>query len=172
MPDLVRVSTLYRQTTFGVAVHGPSHRLVGAAAGTLVLNAHAGSALLQHPLLLLGSLVLGAWGGTAPDWLEVPYGTGRRLITHRTVTHWVPVWCGLLWCAYQGAWAHPTLQLGLQAFLFGGLSHLLMDWPNPRGVPVFWPTKRHSLALWNSGQHDVKLVVLLGTLAVARLLAA
>jgi membrane-bound metal-dependent hydrolase YbcI (DUF457 family) len=134
-------------------MRGFSHRLVGAAFGVGAL----GPLALKQPILGAASLIAGGLGGTAPDWLEIPYSQGKRLITHRTITHWVPLWLLALWWAHQqvlpwwGTWF-------LMPFLWGALSHLLMDWPNPVGVPFVWPTKRHSLDWWKSGQFDGLLV--------------
>lgn len=112
-------------------------------------------------------VLAGSLGGTAPDWLELPYGENRRLITHRTWTHWVPLWV----LAFLTARAHwhelPMAGIPAMAFIWGALSHLLMDWPNPRGIPWLSPSRRHSLKWWSSGRYDFRLCVLAWVVAVA-----
>jgi membrane-bound metal-dependent hydrolase YbcI (DUF457 family) len=140
-------------------MHGAGHRWVGAGFGLAAL----GPATWSHPLLAVAAVSLGALGGTAPDWLEVPYWGNRRLITHRTFTHWVPLWLLALWAAHVHARDLGSWPQMIFPFLLGGLSHLLMDWPNPAGVPFLWPTWRHSLNWWNSGRYDTLLVALVWT---------
>lgn len=117
---------------------------------------HKGAAGPYH-LLALAAVMAGFWGGTAPDWLElIPWRKNKRWCAHRTVTHWVPAWAGLFYAAGWGLqtwwWCAPLL-----GFAAGGLVHLLIDWPNPLGIPIVWP--RHSLNLWKSGRADSFVVV-------------
>lgn len=105
-----------------------------------------------YHLWLLATVVAGYLGGTAPDWLElVPGRKGKRWCTHRTITHWVPAWALLLYGSNLGlgvyGWCAPLL-----GFAVGGAIHLLIDWPNPMGIPILW--SRHSLNLWKSGHAD------------------
>lgn len=110
-----------------------------------------------QPLFLALALSLGA---TAPDWLECPWYDRlqhrRSLITHRTITHWWLMWLSLL--IY--GWRRPdALEASLMVgFAVGGLLHLLMDAPNPRGIPILTPRSRKSLNWWKSGQHELLLV--------------
>lgn len=109
--------------------------------------------------------IMGLLGATAPDWLELPFLRGEDLhgrplrlsvIPHRTLTHWVPLWllllAGGLW---QAAQLPGSLAVG---FAVGGLTHLLMDVPNPMGVPLWVPWRRKSLRWWRSGEHEIFLV--------------
>lgn len=130
-----------------------AHELTGWAAGIAaaawVLHKDAAG---PYELLALATVVAGYLGGTAPDWLElIPGRKGKRWCTHRTITHWVPAWAGLFYAAHLGLkvcwYCSPLL-----GFAAGGLVHLLIDWPNPRGIPILW--SRHSLNLWNSGRAD------------------
>lgn len=116
------------------------HHLTGLGAGLIVAAGAPPEA---------GLAVVGGWlGGTAPDWLE-PKLFGRQLIPHRRVTHWLMGWALLLGLAiYQGL---GYLPLG---FALGGLTHCLVDLPNPMGVPVIHPWRRSSLNWWRSGQYD------------------
>lgn len=98
-----------------------------------------------------------AMSGSAPDWLEVPWrtwsGGQRRLIPHRRITHWMLGWATLA----VVAWWHSGDLIWATAFGFacGGLTHLIMDLPNPAGVPILHPWNRFSLNLWRSGQHEM-----------------
>lgn len=128
---------------------GRGHYLTGIGAG-----------LIAAALCLQGvpgaAFALALPGATAPDWLELPYAQGKRLIVHRTITHWLPLWLiALAW-----AWFHRDTWAGsmTMGFVVGGLMHLLMDWPNPKGIPVLTPWRRISLKLWKSGQNEGLLV--------------
>lgn len=101
--------------------------------------------------------LLGAWlGGTAPDWLELRIGS-RRLLPHRRLTHWLLGWTLALaaWLYFQPApgYAH---HFGL-GFLIGGVTHCLVDFPNPMGIPVLHPWNRSSLNWWKSGKNDLTI---------------
>lgn len=130
-----------------------AHELTGWAAGIAAAAwvLHQGAAGPYH-VLALATVITGYLGGTAPDWLElIPWRKGKRWCTHRTITHWVPAWAALLYASNLGLgsywWCGP-----LFGFAVGGLIHLLIDWPNPLGVPILW--SRHSLNLWKSGRAD------------------
>lgn len=142
-----------------------AHQASGIAAGMLaaaiVIHEKAGGAYqIQAGLALLA----GAWGGTAPDWMEIAWWRGRRSrgtrrlwITHRTLTHWGIPWMMLFWYAYASlgtAWWAPVCF----GFAAGGLMHLMADWPNPMGVP--WLFRRHSLSMWRSGHLEFLVIVL------------
>lgn len=108
---------------------------------------------------------LGGWiGGAAPDRLEWIPGCSSRWITHRTLTHWLLLWLVGFGFFYRVLFQGPVMLVpAWQApfwfgFFSGGLTHLLFDWPNPAGVPVWWPTRRHSLKLWKSGSLEWLLV--------------
>lgn len=131
-------------------MRGPCHRAVGGAFGLMAM------CWLDQgtPFALASGILAGCIGGTAPDWLELPYGENRRLITHRTWTHWLPFWVLALLTARAHWQELPMVGMPAMAFIWGALSHLLMDWPNPRGIPVLSPVSRHSLDWWPSGRHD------------------
>jgi membrane-bound metal-dependent hydrolase YbcI (DUF457 family) len=143
-----------------------AHRASGIAAGLLaaavVFKANAGG---PYYLLLLLTALAGAWGGTAPDWMEIAWwrskkkyrGAARLWIKHRTATHWGIPWVMLLAYGYMNlgsVWWAP-IAFGFAA---GGVTHLLWDWPNPMGVPWVW--RRHSLSMWRSGNLESMVIVL------------
>ena len=135
------------------------HHVTGLAAGVFV----AGLLHHMHPSLLwpdlLAIAVAGWFGGVAPDHLEYIPLMRIPWVPHRTFTHWGILWVvAFAWALILAARGHalglfPAAVLG---FTLGGLIHLICDWPNPTGVPWFWPTSahRHSLRLWRSGEHD------------------
>jgi len=136
-----------------------AHHATGWAAGVIAaaVVAHAGAGgPYQVPSVL--AFLMGALGGTAPDWMEVAWWarTHKLWITHRTWTHWGLAWIALLAYSYlqlpHHAWAPP-----LFGFAAGGIMHLLADWPNPLGVP--WIFRRHSLRWWKSGRHDLIVII-------------
>jgi membrane-bound metal-dependent hydrolase YbcI (DUF457 family) len=142
-----------------------AHQASGIAAGMLaaVIVVHKGAGG-PYQLFAMLALLAGAWGGTAPDWLEIAWwrskkqrGTRRLWIAHRTLTHWGIPWVTLLWYSYvsfNSIWWAPVAF----GFAAGGLMHLLTDWPNPMGVP--WIFRRHSLSMWRSGNLEFLVIVL------------
>jgi len=83
---------------------------------------------------ILGLPVLPAIAGsTAPDWLEDFLGIRE----HRGITHYVVLWvlafvlAGGLWL-----WLKHDLILHIVAFIYGGLTHLLLDSLTVSGVPL------------------------------------
>lgn len=104
-------------------------------------------------LLILG--ICAFFGSTSPDWLEIPLGwQGRKrlsVIAHRTWTHWWPIWIGL--SLFGSGLLGNTPYPYLLAFCLGAWTHLLMDIPNPMGIPLWSPWKRVSLKLWKSTEH-------------------
>ncbi len=138
------------------------HLATGAASG-VIASLISYKLLSSQPLYLyILTFLASIPGGTAPDWLEITSWspeTGRQsLIKHRTITHWGLLWLFLwffsLLCIPVIVWA--TIFFG---FATGGLMHLLMDWPNPMGVPWIRIKKRHSLNLWRSGEYEFLLVI-------------
>lgn len=129
------------------------HRLTGLALGLLaapVMLHHLGIAAW---LLVPSSTV----GGNAPDSIE--WFGHERWCEHRTITHWWPFWLvlGVASAMHMPSWI-AIIGLGLA---IGAASHLLVDWPNPTGIPTWHPWLRHSLHLWRSGEHEVPIVLLL-----------
>jgi membrane-bound metal-dependent hydrolase YbcI (DUF457 family) len=148
------------------------HHWTGISSGVLT-----GSILLSAgcPLSYAVVPILSSWiGGTAPDWLEISraklssdgvHYERRSVIPHRTITHWWPLWVFPLiyisWSIfgtiktignvhYNLSIAVTLLALG---FFVGGITHLLMDVPNPMGIPLKCPLGkcRYSLRWWKSG---------------------
>lgn len=139
------------------------HNLTGLSAGVLF----AGIAYHLHLDISWQLIVPAVWfGALAPDRLEFPTrnhrGDLRRLIPHRTLTHWWAVWVAL------GAWGylHPGM-IGWAAtsVALGALVHLLGDWPNPMGIPFWLPWRRHSLRMWRSGEREIPMVLATALLA-------
>jgi membrane-bound metal-dependent hydrolase YbcI (DUF457 family) len=138
---------------------GRGHALVGLGVGL----AAAGLAreLGYFPVV---SFVGAVAGSTAPDWLELPskpsfFGHGgSRVIPHRTLTHWWPLWVLALIVAVH--LSIPLAAAWLLGFSLGGLSHILVDLPNPMGVPIWTPaaSSRRSLKLWRSGQREFLII--------------
>lgn len=98
----------------------------------------------------------------------------KTLIEHRTITHWLPLWILLFLFSYLNI--NKNLENNYLLFLnnylefsfnysiylyslllgysIGGLLHLLVDIPNPMGIPILTPKKRFSLNLWRSGKME------------------
>lgn len=117
-------------------------------------------------LVAIGTIL----GGTAPDWMEIRKANGGTVIRHRTITHWLPIWLGLFLITLGIIQKQPDLMsvinfqipLYVISFLFGfsigGLLHLLVDIPNPMGIPILTPYRRFSLNLWKSGKFEIPIV--------------
>lgn len=142
-----------------------AHHASGVAAGLLaaaiVTKAGAGG---PYYVLAMMTLMAGALGGTAPDWMEIAWwrgknkrGAQRLWITHRTVTHWGIAWLALLYFSHKNI-GHAWWVCVAFGFAVGGIMHLLTDWPNPMGVP--WIYRRHSLGLWRSGHLETMVITL------------
>lgn len=137
---------------------GKGHRYTGV--GTALMAA-AAARLAELPEL--PAAVVAAVSTTVPDWTEIPfYRQGQRvgsLITHRTITHWPPLWLGVLgWALFQGG-LHGAIGLGVA---FGALAHILGDAPNPMGIPWLLPHQRLRIGkkgLWRSGQWERTIIV-------------
>jgi inner membrane protein len=143
------------------------HRLTGIGAGMLAIGLAA--ALSKESAAVWLAAGAAFWGSTAPDWLEFPYGwkpvKGRKnfrkrlsVIPHRTVTHLPWPWLTLvilgIWGIYYSGWMAFFFGFGI-----GGLTHLVMDIPNPMGIPVWNPNHRISLHWWKSGEHELELTL-------------
>ena len=104
----------------------------------------------------------------------------KTLIPHRTITHWLPLWLLLFVFSainidnsfFNNALSqhlifqnnHPffgTFYSTLLGYSIGGLVHLLVDLPNPMGIPILTPKKRFSLNLWKSGKMEPLILTLL-----------
>lgn len=109
-------------------------------------------------------------GGTAPDWMEIRKPNGGTVIRHRTVTHWLPIWLALFFLTLGIVQKNPTVMDLIHfdipvfvtsfflGFSIGGLLHLLVDIPNPMGIPILTPYRRFSLKLWKSGKFEIPIV--------------
>ncbi|MHB1631049.1 MAG: metal-dependent hydrolase [Acidithiobacillus sp.] len=151
------------------------HHLTGIAAGCLAACAFWSTAGVPS----LVAIPAGYFGGTAPDWLEIAhaeYSTKyqkwmrQSVIPHRTITHWWPVWAALsallvTW-PFQSFQADTLIRIAGTGFVAGAWMHLLMDLPNPTGIPIVMPRakSRFGLGWWKSGN---ALEPLAGVLMVA-----
>lgn len=140
-----------------------AHKSTGWAAGVIAAALVAQSHIAPEARQVWAGLafLMAFSGGTAPDWMEISWwssGSGRHSwITHRTWTHWGIAWLGALGLSYTLMPSYPSLAL-LFGFCAGGVMHLLADYPNPMGIPWIFPTRRHSLKLWNSGRCDFLVI--------------
>ncbi len=130
-------------------MHVRTHRLLGTAvafASASITMQFGGSAVLAFLCTFPGS--------TAPDWLEIPYGgrgeDRRSIIPHRTLTHYAPLWLGVLGGALWLLAQQPVAAVNLTAsaaagFSLGALSHLFLDLLTPLGIPLFSLRQRYHL---------------------------
>ena len=117
---------------------------------------------LGFPLLSLGIML----GTTAPDTLEISvynFDTkqSRRLITHRTITHWLYPWVALLIVSCTVSILVSPALWALTGFAVGGLLHLAMDIHSPMGIPITsWRAKdRVSLNQYSTGKRSELIFV-------------
>lgn len=137
---------------------GSGHRWTGIGAAFF---AAAAAHMAGLPEMIAAGVALVSC--TVPDWIEIPiHRDGQRigsLITHRTITHWPPLWLALLtWGWYDGTFL-GAMAVGVSV---GALTHILGDAPNPMGIPWLWPTKRLRIGkkgLWRSGQRELLIIV-------------
>lgn len=150
---------------------GVGHTRVGAAlslsVGYLTYNELTNNNIYLS-LLVAFFVIIGA---TAPDWLEIRKKDGGTIIRHRTITHWVPLWIVSLFFSYYLLIGYDfkidllsQINHGnyfssiLFGFSIGGIIHLIVDFPNPMGIPILTPYHRFSLHLWKSGKYEGLLV--------------
>lgn len=147
---------------------GKGHRLTGIGAGFF-------AAALVHTLGFnytaeVFAALAAASSTTLPDWIEIPvHKKGMRagtLIPHRTITHWPPLWLGLMYFAFY--YLEPYYAATLIGICVGAITHILADAPNPMGVPWFWPHKRVSIlgGLWRSGQFEKTITAVFTAIGV------
>lgn len=142
------------------------HHLVGLGVAVASgLLAHRYGLSLGNILMFCAALVSGA---NAPDWMEISSakrdwkGVWRRtsVIAHRTWTHWLPLWVAMLGFGLYLGWNLVWFAPALVGFSLGGLLHLLVDLPNPMGIPIVHPWKRRtSLKWWKSGENEALLII-------------
>lgn len=130
---------------------GLTHQITGTATGALIaaVGLHLGVGLLTGAVIIAGAAV----GAKAPDYLE------GRAIRHRTITHWWFLWVVPLILGLH-AMTHQAPEIGgfLVGFAMSAITHLLLDLPNPMGVPFLTPYRRVSLNWWRSGRHEWLIV--------------
>lgn len=139
----------------------------------IAVSFHAQSPLAW--IVALGLLI----GAEGPDILEVakpdprkPFGRSS-LIPHRTLTHWPPLWVFAIFFVYSHQVEYPRIAAFGYGFIGGSLLHLLLDAPNPTGIPIKTPLSksRRSLKLWKSGAWQEDLIGVLFILAGAAFMA-
>lgn len=142
---------------------GRGHRWTGVGAAFF---AAAFARWLGLPELIAGAVA--AASCTVPDWAEIPYyRKGCRagsLITHRTLTHWPPLWLAL--ACFGVFYLEPIPAAMVLGTCTGAMIHLLGDAPNPMGIPWLVPYKRLRLGRrgwWRSGEHEPMIALTLGT---------
>ncbi|AOV18764.1 hypothetical protein BJI67_16115 (plasmid) [Acidihalobacter aeolianus] len=135
-------------------MRGSSHYLIALGSGLGAAAAIASTAGLPDSVaLLLGCLA----GARSPDHLEGEL-LGMRLIPHRTITHWLPLW---LLLAGFSAWLAVRFSLPgyvVLGYALGGLLHVIADLLTPMGVPILTPVRRHSLRLVRGAGGELMVV--------------
>lgn len=165
---------------------GRGHILAGLALsiGSFKFGHELSNSTFLGSLVAIGTIL----GSTAPDYLEIRrkvYRDGqcvgtRTLIPHRTITHTVSLWVGLLYLAYCLAvgdnkvsdYIYSYINLGdyipyfFIGYALGGILHLLVDLPNLQPIPILTPWDKFSLKLWRSGKMEplIVTVILFGSL--------
>jgi len=132
-------------------------------AGTHLAGAALTAALARGFGLDVGpleALALG-WGALMPDVDTTTSGPGRfvrplsswleRRFGHRALTHSLPFLLALALLLYPLHRASPGVYL---AFLWGYLSHLLLDTLNTNGVPLLWPWR---VQFWLFASRDLRI---------------
>jgi inner membrane protein len=147
---------------------GYGHRVTGIIAATITTPIALGMGMTGWLMAVFTIL-----GSTAPDYLEIRKPKGGTVIKHRTITHFVPLWIALLTYGLIGAdiiafeipVPTPSIMISevILGFATGGLLHLLFDFPNPMGIPIFHPYRRVSLNLWRSGKAEWLIFVIMGS---------
>jgi membrane-bound metal-dependent hydrolase YbcI (DUF457 family) len=115
----------------------------------------------------LATALVAASSTTMPDWIEIPLYRGGttvgRLIPHRTITHWPPLWLLLISWGIHDASIIGAVVIGAAV---GSLVHILGDAPNPMGIPWLLPHKRLRFGKkgwWRSGQHEFLMILSFAT---------
>lgn len=142
---------------------GRGHRWTGVGAAFF---AAALAKMLGLPELVAGAVA--ACATTMPDWIEVPfYRKGVRtgsLIAHRTITHWPPLWLGVIALGAHEGGLLGAMMLGAAV---GSMTHILGDAPNPMGIPWILPNQRLRIGKkgwWRSGEHEPFMALTFATM--------
>lgn len=126
----------------------------------------------------IASIIAIILGSIAPDWMEMPTfslskRSFKRIIPHRTLTHWVLGWVGLVYYGYTGFeesvgfWSNgDSSYLLILAFSLGALLHTLQDLMTPHGVPIFIPFYERSKIPIVRGEFFEKMFVFLFALGI------
>lgn len=160
---------------------GTGHHFTGALMGVAVagLAWRFGAHIPDYDVALIA--IAGWYGGVAPDRLEIRRNWrdkkgfhSKTLIPHRTFTHVFLFWAtmslmigGALVFKIPIAEKIQEITWILLGFFLGGLTHIVVDWPNPMGIPLIHPQKRHSLKLWRSGEYEVAIIAVFALFAWA-----
>lgn len=140
-------------------MNGYGHHITGAITGITI--SVVAVRYYEIGSFAAAAAVFGGWvGGTLPDTLEGP--AKARFIPHRTITHWLPLWLALLVVSLLPPVSQLPDMVRMAAYstIGGALTHLLTDWPNPQGIPIKTPWKRHSLGLWRSGENELLIIII------------
>jgi membrane-bound metal-dependent hydrolase YbcI (DUF457 family) len=154
---------------------GKGHTLVGLISSVGLYHFITTSTNGDTYVAILAGLAF-IFGSTAPDWLELRSPKGGTFIKHRTWTHWLLPWMFLFSFSISQSGLHIdftsqseyfdyikdyiNIDLNqyassiLLGFSLGGILHLLVDLPNPMGIPILTPFHRFSLKLWKSGKFE------------------
>lgn len=145
---------------------GSGHRWTGIGAAFF---AAALAKITGMPELVAGAVA--AASTTVPDWIEFPYYRkgvlAGRLISHRTITHWPPLWVLLGFWACSLGGLEGAMMLGVAV---GALVHILGDAPNPMGIPWLVPHQRIRFGKkgwWRSGQKELLIALTFATFGFA-----
>ncbi|MFI3255905.1 MAG: metal-dependent hydrolase [Psittacicella sp.] len=148
---------------------GSGHLKTGIAFSTaVILNIWL---LTNNSFFAISAAVTCILGAKAPDYLELRKKGGGTIIPHRTITHWVLMWV-LVFLSFDisirsfSFWGGFNYSILIQylcclgyGYAFGGIVHLLGDFPNKQGIPFLLPkSTKFALYLWNSGKHESAII--------------
>lgn len=130
------------------------HAMTGLLAG-VALAFYAKTSLPVGASIVLGVLM----GSSAPDWMEIARWEKKcylfrqdehirkSVIPHRTITHTLSIW--VLLCAFASYWllttSYSVFNYCVVGFLVSVLTHLLLDFRTPMGIPLLPFGKRYRL---------------------------
>lgn len=151
-------------------MNGRGHRLTAITFGATIVSAYvAGVVNINYPgnpIMIAAIFMAGIIAGSsAPDWLELPIKSKgnivARIIPHRTITHWFPIWILLGWWIEQQKFIWQ-IEVAAFGFVSSALLHILMDLLSKAGVPILLPFARNrkKLSLYSTGKFSEFLAVL------------